>query len=296
MSETFDPYRKWLGISPKKRPPSHYDLLGVSIDEEDADVVTAAHQQRRAFVESQRGSGQDAAVAEVLYRLDEAKLTLLDRDLRREYDRKQKLFAKRSRRRQVDPGDGSVRRPPRVVSGGKAASTGDDFLRTYGGIVAILTLAFGAMLWWSFRQPWSDPPAVAEETQPNALFDALADDPATRPEATGEAPQTETAAPDPVRLTDPPAGTFLVRWTEDSGGAGEVEYEFKPDGSVWKAGRHIGVLRTSSGQHVVDFTEQVRGEVQLADVSPDAFNGRHRWQSGRAANWIATRIDPPQAV
>ena len=55
MSDEFDPYRKWLGIPTEKRPPSHYDLLGVSLDEEDADVIAAAYQQRRAFVASQRG-------------------------------------------------------------------------------------------------------------------------------------------------------------------------------------------------------------------------------------------------
>ena len=29
MSESFDPYHKWLGISPKDQPPNHYRLLAI---------------------------------------------------------------------------------------------------------------------------------------------------------------------------------------------------------------------------------------------------------------------------
>ena len=29
MSDPFDPYHHWLGISPKKQPPNHYALLGL---------------------------------------------------------------------------------------------------------------------------------------------------------------------------------------------------------------------------------------------------------------------------
>ena len=30
MSDTLDPYRVWLGIPPESRPPTHYELLGIS--------------------------------------------------------------------------------------------------------------------------------------------------------------------------------------------------------------------------------------------------------------------------
>ena len=31
--ENFDPYHKWLGISPKDQPPHHYRLLGIDLFE-----------------------------------------------------------------------------------------------------------------------------------------------------------------------------------------------------------------------------------------------------------------------
>lgn len=38
----FDPYRKWLGIPPECRPPTHYQLLGIAPDERDLEVIDAA--------------------------------------------------------------------------------------------------------------------------------------------------------------------------------------------------------------------------------------------------------------
>jgi hypothetical protein len=33
MHKAFDPYRKWLAIPEDSRPPTHYQLLGISPDE-----------------------------------------------------------------------------------------------------------------------------------------------------------------------------------------------------------------------------------------------------------------------
>ena len=82
--EEFDGYRKWLGISEKKRPPSIYELLSVALDEDDPDVIRAAAQQRRSFVDSKRGEGHDAIVKEILYRISEAETILLYPVMRRD--------------------------------------------------------------------------------------------------------------------------------------------------------------------------------------------------------------------
>ena len=42
MSEAFDPYHRWLGISPKDQPPDHYRLLGIEQFESDLRVIGAA--------------------------------------------------------------------------------------------------------------------------------------------------------------------------------------------------------------------------------------------------------------
>ena len=35
----FDPYHKWLGIPKDQRPPTHYQLLGISPTEQDREVI-----------------------------------------------------------------------------------------------------------------------------------------------------------------------------------------------------------------------------------------------------------------
>ncbi|HVA46782.1 MAG TPA: hypothetical protein VNH11_10495 [Pirellulales bacterium] len=44
MSDSFDPYRVWLGIPRESRPPTHYELLGISPNGHEQAVVEAAIQ------------------------------------------------------------------------------------------------------------------------------------------------------------------------------------------------------------------------------------------------------------
>ena len=68
--DDFDPYRKWLGIPPHKRPPTYYDLLAIGLNEDDHEVIHTAAEQRRASVEKHRGTGRDQAVAGLMERFD----------------------------------------------------------------------------------------------------------------------------------------------------------------------------------------------------------------------------------
>ena len=52
MPEPFDPYHVWLGIPPEEQPPNHYRLLGLRPFETNADVISNALDQRRAFLRS----------------------------------------------------------------------------------------------------------------------------------------------------------------------------------------------------------------------------------------------------
>jgi len=153
--DDFDGYRKWLGISNKKRPPTHYELLSISLDEDDPEVIHAAAEQRRNFVESKRGDGHDAIVTEILYRISEAETILLNNEMRRGYDRQLNLFEKRQRNRQVDPNAprSRIRSRPGPTVG---ESTG--FVSTFAGILGVFCVALVIMTWFSFQLPWSKEP------------------------------------------------------------------------------------------------------------------------------------------
>jgi hypothetical protein len=86
MPESFDPYHKWLGISPKDQPPNHYRLLGIELFESDPDVIEAAADQRMAHVRTYQ-TGQNSALSQkILNELSAAKLFLLDPKKKSSYD------------------------------------------------------------------------------------------------------------------------------------------------------------------------------------------------------------------
>src|SRR5262249_28133535 len=86
VPEGFDPYHRWLGGLPGRRPPTHYQLLGVSPEEEDLEVIHAAALRQSAYVRNfQSGPHADLA-ARVLAELAEARAALTDPARRKEYD------------------------------------------------------------------------------------------------------------------------------------------------------------------------------------------------------------------
>ncbi len=98
MSDDFDPYYQWLGISPKHQPPNHYRLLGVELFESHPDVISSAADQRMAHVRSFQ-SGQRGKISQcVLNDLSMARLCLLDPEKKAAYDAKlrEQLTAQRS--------------------------------------------------------------------------------------------------------------------------------------------------------------------------------------------------------
>lgn len=232
----FDGYHKWLGI-PKSKSRSYYYILALSLDEEDHDVIRAAVEQRRHFVESKRGEGHDEVVAEILYQINEAEVTLLNEELRREYDRRIALFEKRRKNCQVDPMAISTRfksRPGRVVG------EENGFVATFAGLVGVICLAFAIMAWFSFRLPWQkqeeqpDPVPVAVEQPAASIPQQVAHEPVVlQPTQTPE--PAKAAAKVPAAVQDAPiAPATPVR--EDAGVRVVITLPLSGDASI-KVGR-----------------------------------------------------------
>lgn len=78
MEESFDPYRKWLGIPRREQPPHHYRLLGINAFENDPDVIDAAADRQMAHIRTYQ-SGQHAEESQkILNELSAARVCLLD--------------------------------------------------------------------------------------------------------------------------------------------------------------------------------------------------------------------------
>lgn len=211
MTDEFDGYRKWLGIANRKRTPTHYELLAISLDEDDPEVIRAAAEQRRHYVETKRGDGHDSVVTEILFRIGEAEATLLNDEMRRNYDRQLNLFEKRRKNRQVDP-----YAPHSRVSSIPGRTVGEDsgIVRTFAGIMAIVCVGFGVMAWFSFQLPWSKKPE-----QPIAAAPAAPVVQAVEPRTADEHAPLATPSPDALLDAQPkpsppteqkPQPTFLT--------------------------------------------------------------------------------------
>ena len=87
MSSSFDPYHKWLGISPKDQPPNHYRLLAIDLFESDLDVIDSAADQRMSHVRAYQTGKHSGLSQQLLNEIAAARICLLNTAKKEEYDR-----------------------------------------------------------------------------------------------------------------------------------------------------------------------------------------------------------------
>jgi cytoskeletal protein RodZ len=90
----FDPYHLWLQIPKEFRPPTHYQLLGLSVGESNEEVIRQATLMRSAYVRHFQNGPNAADATRILEELADANRVLIDPSLRAEYEAKIKPVAK----------------------------------------------------------------------------------------------------------------------------------------------------------------------------------------------------------
>lgn len=85
-TDTFDPYRDWLGIAPHEQPADHYRLLGLPRFEADAGRIAAAADERMALVRSFQVGPRRAFTQKLLNELSAARVCLLSASAKAAYD------------------------------------------------------------------------------------------------------------------------------------------------------------------------------------------------------------------
>ncbi|MBR5710984.1 MAG: hypothetical protein IKX40_09515 [Thermoguttaceae bacterium] len=86
MAEQFDPYYQWLGIPQDERPINKYRLLALQLFESDEDVIANAADRQMAFIRTFQNGAHSAESQMLLNELSSARVTLLNKDLKAEYD------------------------------------------------------------------------------------------------------------------------------------------------------------------------------------------------------------------
>jgi hypothetical protein len=82
----FDPYHKWMGIAKGQRPPTHYQLLGISAEESDAEVIKEAALRQTAHVRVYQTGPHAELCTRLLNEIAQARAVLLHPQQRRDYD------------------------------------------------------------------------------------------------------------------------------------------------------------------------------------------------------------------
>lgn len=86
IAQRFDPYQEWLQIPPHDQPADHYRLLGLARFECAPDKITAAADERMAFIRSLQLGPHGELSQRILNELAAAKMRLLDPARRAAYD------------------------------------------------------------------------------------------------------------------------------------------------------------------------------------------------------------------
>ena len=86
MSDNFDAYYRWLGIRPEQQPPSHYRLLGITLFEDDPDVILDAAERQMAHVKTYQLGRHIELSQKILNELAAAKCCLFDPEEKAAYD------------------------------------------------------------------------------------------------------------------------------------------------------------------------------------------------------------------
>src|SRR6266700_1223232 len=82
----FDAYHKWLGIPKDQRPPTHYQLLGVSPAEQDPEVIEEAAIRQTTHVRAYQIGQHSAECTQLQKELSTARLILVNPAKRKAYD------------------------------------------------------------------------------------------------------------------------------------------------------------------------------------------------------------------
>lgn len=85
-SDSFNPYRTWLGIPAQEQPADYYRLLGVMKFENDREVIENAADMRMAHVRSLQTGQRGKLSQQILNELSAARICLLNSQRKAEYD------------------------------------------------------------------------------------------------------------------------------------------------------------------------------------------------------------------
>lgn len=97
MTVAFDPYKQWLGIAAERRPPTHYDILGVKVGESRSEIIERHAQRQKQKLREHVGGANGRLAKRLLFEINAAASCLADEDKRTAYERSLRISSEVAR-------------------------------------------------------------------------------------------------------------------------------------------------------------------------------------------------------
>ena len=153
MGADFNSYYIWLGIPPEDQPPHHYRLLGVTLFENNREVIEAAANRQMAYMqEVSSGEEHIDEAQKILGELSRARVCLLNSEKKADYDAEL-----RDSFDALVPASESLATPPVAADEAEqsAAATAKKQSSLAIVVIALLIIFFGG-LWLLFNRSETD--------------------------------------------------------------------------------------------------------------------------------------------
>jgi WD40 repeat protein/CHAT domain-containing protein len=249
----FDPYHQWLGIPKDDRPPTRYQLLGISPRERSSEVIRAAAQRQIKFVSRFRSGKYAELAARIVEEIERARDYLLSRRLGKDNDEKPaEIRAARPKKRK-----GPVPHAPQD-------STGASTLPRRFALIPGLLAAFLMLTVLTLVAPWRAVFLTRTGQQTEAVASKVAA--SNAPTAVGDArPISQRQA------KEPSAKAHRLAASEEGHTRPVSSVAFSPDGVRFASGswdKTVKVWDTAT-QEVMQTLQGHTGSVNSVGFSPD---------------------------
>ena len=182
--------------------PTHFELLGLSIDEEEPSVIELAIKRQRDFMKGMRGGKFPELVDQILIQIQDAEITLLEPDSRRQYVREIKGGKGYRKSKRSGLSSGSRR--------GRTVGESSGITREFAGVMGVILAGFVIMAVVAFMLPWGNPPESGTEPV-EAVSSPETPNSSDEPSAKAVVPAVNSIG---MQFVPIPAGTFMMGYAD----------------------------------------------------------------------------------
>jgi hypothetical protein len=315
----FDPYHKWLGIPKDQRPPTFYQLLGITPGEEDVEVIEEAAIRQTTHVRAYQIGPHAKECTQLLNEIAQARSTLTNPAKRKQYDAtlgqkaKEKLAGMPGPANQVTSNPPvpkaqeifadleatellPVGKKPLAKIGPSGSKKGLIYLAAGGGVVAVLAIVLIVVL--SGKKPDNqqvqnpDKGKLKDKQNQKKNQDKNnKKDPIVRinKEKVDNDKKDGVVKQEDKELAAKFIGRCKMTFHEEGGNyQGERKWQFTEDRAI-EDGRDRGTWHVEGGKVIVTYSQKSLGQAVLEFKDDDTLLGKHRQRNNQIFNWVLVR-------